>query len=122
PLPKPNGAVAPGSDAGPFLEELSTPELSNLGNVRADFNFSQSHNAAVRFDILRGENNRGFSGGTRLPETILVEGHNSDSISFSDFLIIGNRFVNQARLQYSRLLPRDKASTDSVSIVIKSAS
>ena len=121
-LPKPNGAVAPGSDAGSFFEELSTPELSNLGNVRADFNFSQSHNAAVRFDILRGENNRGFSGGTRLPETILIEGHNSDSISFSDFLIIGSKFVNQARVQYSRLLPRDKASSDSVSIVIKSPS
>jgi hypothetical protein len=122
PLPKPNGAIAPGSDAGTFFEELSTPELSNLGNVRADFNFSQSHNAAVRFDILRGENKRGFSGGTRLPETILIEGHNSDSISLSDFLIIGNKFVNQARLQFSRLLPRDKASSDSVSIVIKSPS
>lgn len=122
PLPKPNGAVAPGSDASSFFEELSTPEQSNLGNVRADFNFSQSHNAAVRFDILRGENNRGFSGGTRLPETILIEGHNSDSISFSDFLIIGSKFVNQARVQYSRLLPRDKASSESVSIVIKSPS
>jgi len=119
-LPKPNVPVTPGSDVGSFFEELSTPELSNLGNVRGDFNLSQSHNAAVRFDFLRGENNRGFSGGTRLPETILVEGHNSDSISFSDFLIIGSRFVNQARFQYSRLLPRDKASSDSVSIVIKS--
>jgi Carboxypeptidase regulatory-like domain/TonB dependent receptor/TonB-dependent Receptor Plug Domain len=122
PLPKPNGPVAPGSEVGSLFEELSTPELSNLGNVRADFNFSQSHNAAVRVDILRGENNRGFSGGTRLPETILIEGHNSDSISFSDFLIIGTKFVNQARFQYSRLLPRDRASSDSVSIVIKSPS
>ena len=122
PLPKPNGSIAPGSEIGSLFEELSTPELSNLGNVRADFNFSQSHNAAVRFDLLRGANNRGFSGGTRLPDTILIQGRNSDSISLSDFLIIGNKFVNQARFQYSRLLPRDKASSDSVSIVIKSPS
>src|SRR5207302_7073523 len=57
-LPKPNAPVTPGGDVGSFFQELSTPELSNLGNVRGDFNFSQSHNAAVRLDILRGENNR----------------------------------------------------------------
>jgi hypothetical protein len=103
-----------------FSEELSTPESTNLVNARADLNLAQSHNAAVRFDMLRGENNRGFPGGSRLPETILIEGRNSDSISLSDYLIISNQFVNQARFQYSRLIPRNKASVDSVSIVISS--
>lgn len=119
-LPKPTGAVVPGSSSAPFFEELSTPESSNLVNARADFNFSQSHNAAARFDLLRGANQRGFSGGTRLPDTILIQGRNSDSISVSDFLIISNKLVNQARFQYSRLLPRDSAASDSLSISIKS--
>jgi hypothetical protein len=121
-LPKPTGAASPGSSVAPFFEELSTPETSNLVNARADFNFSQSHNAAVRFDLLRGANQRGFSGGTRLPDTILIQGRNSDSISVSDFLIISNKLVNQARFQYSRLLPRDSAGSDSLSISIKSPS
>jgi TonB dependent receptor-like, beta-barrel len=55
-----------------------------------------------------------------LPETILIQGRNSDSLSVSDFLIFGNRFVNQARFQYSRLLPRSAARLDSVGIVISS--
>lgn len=121
-LPKPTGTVVPGDSVGPFFAELSTPEHSNLVNARADFNFSQSHNAAVRFDLLRGANQRGFSGGTRLPDTILIQGRNSDSISVSDFFIISNKIVNQARFQYSRLLPRDSAASDSLSISIKSPS
>ena len=120
PLPKPTQPAAAGSQVGFFSDEIPTSESTNLGNVRADLNFSQAHNAAVRFDLLRGENGRGFPGGTRLPETILIEGRNSDSISVSDFLIIGNRFVNQARFQYSRLLPRSKASLDSAGVVISS--
>lgn len=120
PLPAPTQPAAQGSDAALFFEELSTPESSNLMNVRGDFNLSQSHNAAVRLDSLRGRNARGFPGGTRLPETILIEGRDSDSISVSDYLILANRFVNQARFQYSRLMPRNQASLDSVSVVIRS--
>ena len=120
PLPKPTQPAVPGSEVASFFEDLSTPENTNLVNARADFNLSESHNAAVRFDLLRGENGRGFPGGTRLPETILIEGRNSDSISVSDYLIFANRFVNQARVQYSRLLPRSNASLDSASVVIKS--
>jgi Carboxypeptidase regulatory-like domain/TonB dependent receptor len=120
PLPKPTQPAASGSEVAPFFEELSTPENTNLVNARADLNLSQSHNTAVRFDTLRGKNGRGFPGGTRLPDTILIEGRNSDSISASDYLIIANRFVNQARFQYSRLFPRSRASLDSASVVFKS--
>jgi hypothetical protein len=120
PLPKPTQPVAAGSEVGLFAEEISTSESSNIVNARADLNFSQSHNAGFRFDMLRGENARGFPGGTRLPETILIEGRNSDSISVSDFHIFGNRFVNQARFQYSRLLPRSNTRLGSVGVVISS--
>ncbi|MEK6287356.1 MAG: TonB-dependent receptor [Acidobacteriota bacterium] len=120
PLPKPTQPPAAGSQVALFSEEIPTPESSNVGNLRADLNFSQVHNAAVRFDLLRGENGRGFPGGTRLPETILIEGRNSDSISVSDYLVFANKFVNQARFQYSRLLPRSTAGLDSATVVITS--
>ena len=120
PLPKPNQPVLAGSEVGLFSDEIATSESTNVVNIRADLNFSQSHNAAARFDMLRGRNGRGFPGGTRLPETVLIQGRNSDSVSVSDFLIFGNRFVNQARFQYSRLLPRSTAGLDSVGVVISS--
>ncbi|MFY9553690.1 MAG: TonB-dependent receptor, partial [Blastocatellia bacterium] len=120
PLPKPNLPAAPGSQVALFSEELSTPETTNLFITRVDLNFTQEHNAAARCDMSRGKNPRGFPGGTRLPETILIEGRNSDSVSFSDFMIVSSRFVNQMRLQYSRLLPRSKAVLDSIGVVISS--
>ena len=120
PLPAPTVPAADGSEVGLFSEEIATSESTNVVNARADLNFTQSHNAAIRFDMLRGQSGRGFPGGTRLPETILIEGRNSDSISVSDFLIFGSRFVNQARFQYSRLLPRSNAHLDSVGVVISS--
>ncbi|HSE36660.1 MAG TPA: TonB-dependent receptor, partial [Blastocatellia bacterium] len=118
PLPKPTQPAAADSEAGLFADEISTSESSNIVNARADLNYSQSHSAGVRFDGLWGENRRGFPGGTRLPETLLVQGRNSDSISVSDFNIFGNRFVNQARFQYSRLSPRNNARLGSVGVVI----
>lgn len=120
PLPKPTQPAEEGSEVGLFSEEIATSESTNIVNIRSDLNFSQSHNVAVRFDLLRGQNGRGFPGGSRLPETVLIASRNSDSVSASDFLIIGNRFVNQARFQYSRLMPRSAPITASVGVVISS--
>lgn len=120
PLPKPNQSVAPDSEVGLFSEEIPTPETNNLINARADLNFSQAHNAGLRFDMVRGENERSFPGGTRLAETILIGGRNSISISVSDFLIIGEQFVNQARFQHSRLSPRSSASLKAAGVIINS--
>jgi hypothetical protein len=122
PLPKPNRTAATGSQVGLFFDEISTPEDRNLFNTRADFNFNEKHNASIRFDALRGKNKRGFPGGSRLADTILIEGRNSDSISFTDNFIVSSRVVNQMRFQYSRLLPRNKTSLDSVSIIIEEPS
>lgn len=120
PLPRPNQSVAPGSETGLFSKEIPTPETNNLINARGDLNFSQAHNAALRFDMFQGRNERSFPGGTRLPETILIGGRNSNSISASDFLIIGKQFVNQARFQYSTLSPRSSASLSSIGVTINS--
>ncbi|HKS41768.1 MAG TPA: TonB-dependent receptor [Blastocatellia bacterium] len=122
PLPKPNRTASTGSQVGLFFDEISTPEDRNLFNTRADFNFNEKHNASIRFDALRGKNKRGFPGGSRLADTILIEGRNSDSVSFTDNFIVSSRVVNQMRFQYSRLLPRNKTSLDSVSIFIEEPS
>jgi hypothetical protein len=119
PLPKPNQPPEGDGSIARLIEEVSTPETKNTGNARVDFNFSSSHNAAVRADIVRGENLRSFPGGTRLPETILIEGRDSDSISVIDNLVISDHILNQTRVQFSRLLPRNSADSDSVGVVIQ---
>ncbi|MFL6277555.1 MAG: TonB-dependent receptor domain-containing protein [Blastocatellia bacterium] len=117
-LPPPNQPVSAGSLVGLFTDAISTPENRNVINGRADFNFTASHNASVRFDAQRGENRRGFPGGARLLDTLLIEGRNSDSISGTDNYIFSGHLVNQARAQYSRLLPRNRAGADSISLII----
>jgi hypothetical protein len=119
PLPKPNRPTEAGAIVGVLFEEISTPENRNLINARLDLNFNQSHNATVRFDALGGENKRGFPGGTRLPDSILIEGRDSDSISASYNLVISGRAVNQARFQRSRLLPRNKGAILSSGVIIQ---
>jgi hypothetical protein len=119
PLPPPNQPVSAGSIVGLFTDEISTPETRNLINARTDFNFTASHNASVRFDAQRGENKRGFPGGARLLDTILIQGRNSDSISGTDNYIFSSRLVHQARVQYSRLMPRNRTRADSISVIIK---
>lgn len=119
PLPGPNHPIAPGDSTGLFTDEISTPDTRNLVNGRVDLTFNPSHNATVRLDLLRGANKRGFPGVTRLADTILIQGRDSDSISYTDNLIVSSRIVNQGRFQYSRLLPRSKAGMDSISVAIR---
>ena len=88
-------------------------------NARLDLNFNQAHNATVRFDALRGENKRGFPGGARLPDSFLIEGRDSDSVSIADNYVISSRAVNQARFQHSRLLPRNKGAIFAPGVIIQ---
>jgi hypothetical protein len=122
PLLAPNHPPVAGSPVALFSEEISTPETRNLLNARADLNFRQSHSLSVRLDLLRGSNKRGFPGGSRLPDSILIAGRNSDSIGVAHSYVASTRLVNQARFQYSSLRPRNRASSDSVEIIIREPS
>ncbi len=122
PLPKPNQPFSPSDKVGLLFEEVSTPETVHTLNARTDFNFTVLHNASARFDFSRGKNQRGFSGGSRLSETILLAGRDSDSISLTDNLIFSPRLINQTRVQYSRLLPRSRVAADSIGVVIEEPS
>ncbi|HYV07550.1 MAG TPA: TonB-dependent receptor, partial [Blastocatellia bacterium] len=119
PLPGPNSPVAPGETVGFFTDELATPETRNLINARVDLNFNAVRNGSVRFDLVRGQNKRGFPGVTRLADTILIQGRNSDSLSYTENWIISNSVVNQGRFQYSRLLPRNKTAVDSIGVIFR---
>lgn len=119
PLPKPNQTIEAGSSVGLLFEEVSTPEGRNLFNGRADFNLSDSHNLTGRFDFQRGENRRGFPGGNRLLDTLLIQGRDSDSISLTHNFVISPTIVNQTRFQYSRLLPRNSSGINSVGVIIE---
>ncbi|HEU4386897.1 MAG TPA: TonB-dependent receptor, partial [Blastocatellia bacterium] len=119
PLPAPNRPAGPGSDVARFIDEIQTPETRNLLNGRVDLNFTQLHNASFRADAVFGGNKRGFPGGTRLPDSIAIEGRDSESASVTDNLILSARFVNQSRFQYSRLAPRRSADVNSTAIVIE---
>lgn len=121
-LPKPNRPFSSSDKVGLLFEEISTPESNNTLNIRADFNGATSHTSSLRFDLSRGANKRGFSGGSRLAETLLIAGRNSDSLSFTDNWVIANHLINQTRVQFSRLLPRSSATIDSIGIVINDPS
>lgn len=110
PLPVPTLPPKSGEQVAVFQQELSTPETRNLVNTRMDFAFRQSHNLAVRFDAVRGRNKRGFPGGSRLAETLLIQGRDSDSLSISETSVLSSNVVNQFRFQLSRLLPRNQPS------------
>ncbi|HKG22471.1 MAG TPA: TonB-dependent receptor, partial [Blastocatellia bacterium] len=119
PLPSPNKTI-PGNDSlGFFVEDFSTPETRELLNSRLDFGFSQAHDVTLRFDVSRGRSTRGFPGGNRLPETALIQGRDSDSISLASNLTLSGRLVNQGRFQLSRLFPRNRSSAESVGVVIE---
>lgn len=119
-LPKPNQPTTPGSTTGMLKDEIETSETTNLTNLRIDATFSPTHNAVARIDLLRGQNGRGFPGGSRLPETVLIGGRNSFSVGGSDYFVPGTRFVNQARVQYSQFTPRSSSIATSVGVVIES--
>ncbi|HVF90863.1 MAG TPA: TonB-dependent receptor [Blastocatellia bacterium] len=119
PLPLPNETIPGSGSVGLFVEEFSTPETRNLLNARFDLGFSQAHNVTLRFDVSRGRNTRGFPGGNRLPETALIQGRDSDSISLASNLILSGRLVNQGKLQFSRLFPRNGSSAGSIGVVIE---
>ncbi|HSE97311.1 MAG TPA: TonB-dependent receptor, partial [Blastocatellia bacterium] len=119
PLPRPNHPAQPGSIVGLLFEELSTPEQRHLIGARGDLNFGQSQNLTLRLDLLRGANRRGFPGGSRLAESMLIEGRDSDSISLSHNAVLSNRAVNQVRFQTSHLKPRNSPGSLGVGVIIE---
>lgn len=122
PLPKPNGAdlgftakdrtgkaviVNDGAAVGLYDERITTPRRAHTLQVRTDTHFSGTHSAFGLLTLARNRDERGFPGERRTLDTLRATGRNSLGLSFGDDFIISPRLVNNARFQFSRLLPND---------------
>jgi len=111
PLPAPNQndvRLDPsGAQVATLRQDVSTPARRNLITSRTDFNLAERHSLTARFDLARGRNQRGFSGGRRLIETITSQGRDSADIALMHNFILSPSRINQARFQFSRLSPRN---------------
>ncbi|MEP6706283.1 MAG: TonB-dependent receptor [Pyrinomonadaceae bacterium] len=98
------------AEIAPFIEIVSTPVRNHTFTTRLDHQFSEMHNGSLLYQLGRQNNLRQFGGGNRLAEALLGRTHNTDAISYSDNLVFSPALVNQARFQFSRLMPAVKAS------------
>ncbi|MBZ5551533.1 MAG: carboxypeptidase regulatory-like domain-containing protein [Acidobacteriia bacterium] len=114
PLPQPNvqlGSIIYRPSGGTpilggrFIEEVSTPAQRNFVSARIDAVLSQKHNLFARYEISRGSSLTGFTGGSRFPSTAVARTRDSQAWSITENFVVNPSWINQARYQYSRLLP-----------------
>ena len=111
-------APALAAEVAPFVAGVSTPLTNKTFSGRADVQFSDVHHASVVY--LGGWlfNLRQFSGGNRLFDSLQGARRRSQSIAIADNYVASSRFVNQARLQFSKLAPSFVAVGDRQSPVV----
>ena len=122
PLPEPNGAnlgftakdrsgkpviVNAGAAVGLYDERVTTPRRAHTLQLRTDLHFSGTHSAFTIITLARNRDERGFPGERRTLDTLRATGRNSVGLAFGDDCILSSRLVNNARFQFSRLLPHD---------------
>lgn len=100
---------AQAAEVAPFISWISTPSKNTSITARVDRQFSPMHSASIVYQAGRLINTRQFGGGNRLAEAFQGRRRNSDAISYSDTFVLSERFVNQARFQYSRFAPAFEA-------------
>ena len=98
-------APALNTDIAPFIQPLSTPSTNHIFTTRIDHQYTETHNAAIVYQMGRLNNLRQFGGGNRLAEALQGKTRNSDAISYTDNYVFSAKLVNQMRFQYSRLTP-----------------
>jgi len=106
------------TDVARFIEPVSTPLKNESFIGRIDHPFSDVHNISVVYQAGRLWNLRQFGGGNRLAEALQGRRRNSDAISVSDNYAFSARFVNQLRLQCSRLAPAFEAQATDQPVVL----
>jgi hypothetical protein len=106
------------AEVAPFINPVSTPLKNESFIGRIDHPFSALHNVSVVYQGGRLLNLRQFGGGNRLAEALQGRRRNSDAISVSDNYVFSSRFVNQLRMQYSRLAPAFEARETGQPVVL----
>ncbi|HEX8140740.1 MAG TPA: TonB-dependent receptor [Pyrinomonadaceae bacterium] len=128
PLPEPTqagagqtetvSAPATATQVAPFFTGLSTPSRNHIFTLRIDHKFGELHNGSALYQMGRFSNLRQFGGGDRLAEALQARTRSTDAISYSDNYVFSPRLVNQARFQYSRLMPAVEARSDASKPVV----
>ncbi|MBI1760751.1 MAG: TonB-dependent receptor [Acidobacteria bacterium] len=132
-LPQPNGAnlgftakdrtgksivVNDGAAVGLYDERITTPRRAHTLQWRTDAHFTGTHSAFGLLTLARNRDERGFPGERRTLDTLRATGRNSVGLAFGDDFIFSPRLVNNARFQFSRLLPHDAPPGDQPVVLI----
>jgi len=98
-------APALATEVAPFVSHVSTPLKNTTLTARADYQFSERHNASVVY--LGGWlfNLRQGGGSNRLVDSLQAKRRSSNSVSYSDNYVVSANLVNQLRFQFSTLMP-----------------
>ncbi len=134
PLPQPNAQLgttiyrpsggAPPIVGGRFIDEVNTPAHRNFLMGRMDVIAGERHNFSIKYDFSNGASLTSFGGGTRFPTTAVARGRDSQSWAVSENFVARSNLINQARFQYSRLLPSslEQSLQQPVAIVVNGTS
>ena len=106
------------AEVAPFVTSLSTPFKNSSVTARVDHQFSETHNASLVYQSGRSLNLRQFGGGNRLADALQARRRDSDTISYSDNLVLSSRVVNQIKIQYSQLAPSFKSQRTDKPVVL----
>ncbi|HEV7700371.1 MAG TPA: carboxypeptidase regulatory-like domain-containing protein, partial [Pyrinomonadaceae bacterium] len=103
----------------PYITGVLTPARTHTGLARIDHNFSSTNNLTVRYQLGRVRNVRQY----RVPTNTLEDAfqgttRDTDAINLTHNLVIGSRFTNQFRYQYSKFVPEFGATNDTSPVLL----
>ena len=96
-----------------FGDVVPTPADETQGHVRGDLHFSNKNSLAVRYNMVRWQQDN-ESGGLQLPGTGYIWTNNVDTVHGTFTTIVSNRFLNEVRAQYSSYYDLRAAKCDCV--------
>ena len=97
------------AEIAPFIQSVNTPARNNTFTLRLDHKFTDAHQGTLLYQLGRLKNLRQFGGGSRLAEALQGQTRGTDALAYSDDYVFNTRAVNQARVQFSRLMPAFEA-------------
>ncbi|MCB1023063.1 MAG: TonB-dependent receptor, partial [Acidobacteria bacterium] len=101
-----------------YIKRVRTPSNYQGFTGRIDHNFADTHNMTFNYSLGRSNGFSQYRETTRyLEETLQGRIKNSDAFYLTDNYVVSSNFVNQIRLQFSRLKP-DFATRDPLAPVV----
>lgn len=114
PLPAPNNpsagtvTVTAGGQTvvvGNYISPTDTPAVKHIFSSRFDWKVRDGHDVVFSWQLGRSNDLRAFSGTNRIADSIIGRVRNTDAYNLMHNWVISPRFLNSARVQYSKLDP-----------------